>query len=99
MIQADFFIDVDTQALKEEVKRLKESNEKVRKSLFAKHGELAKNYLELMSRLEILERFICGSSYADQANISSNHIKYSPEMGDIFLTTTTKKSGDIHEVA
>ncbi len=69
MIQSDFFTDVDTQTLKEEVKKLKESNEKVRKSLFAKHGELAKNYMELISRLELLERHICHSHYADLENI------------------------------
>jgi hypothetical protein len=66
MIQLDFFRDEDSNSLKEEVKRLKESNEKVRKSLFAKHGELAKNYLELLSRLEVLEKHICTGSYADQ---------------------------------
>ena len=66
MIQLDFFADDETSALKEEVKRLKESNEKVRKSLFAKHGELAKNYLELVSRMEILEKYICKGPYAGQ---------------------------------
>lgn len=66
MIQLDFFADDDITALKEEIKRLKESNEKVRKSLFAKHGELAKNYLELLSRMEILEKYICTGSYAGQ---------------------------------
>jgi hypothetical protein len=65
MIQLDFFEDRKTQIFKEEVKKLKDSNEKVRKSLFAKHGELAKNYLDLLSRMDILERHICGSSYAD----------------------------------
>lgn len=64
MIQLDFFADDNITALKEEVKRLKDSNEKVRKSLFAKHGELAKNYLELLCRMEILEKHICNGSYA-----------------------------------
>lgn len=66
MIQLDFFADDETTALKEEVKRLKESNEKVRKSLFAKHGELAKNYLELLYRMELLEKYICKGHYAGQ---------------------------------
>lgn len=70
MIQSDFFTNVDTQTLKEEVKKLKESNEKVRKSLFAKHGELAKHYMELISRLDILERHICQSHYADLEKIT-----------------------------
>ncbi len=66
MIQLDFFADDDISVLKAEVKRLKESNEKVRKSLFAKHSELAKNYLELLCRMEILEKHICNGSYASQ---------------------------------
>jgi hypothetical protein len=64
MMQLDFFVDIDTQTLKDEVKRLKESNDRVRKSLFAKHGELAKNYLDLLDRLTILERHICTVNYA-----------------------------------
>lgn len=59
MIQLDLFQDIDISSLKEQVKSLKESNEKVRKSLFAKHGELSKNYLLLLSRLENLESRIC----------------------------------------
>lgn len=59
MLQLDFFLDADTQAMKDEITKLRESNEKVRKSLFAKHGELAKNYLDLLTRLEILESSIC----------------------------------------
>lgn len=66
MIQLDFFDDVQTHSLKEEVRKLKESNEKVRKSLFAKHGELAKNYLELLSRLDNLEHHICRGYYANR---------------------------------
>ena len=45
--------------LKDEVNKLSESNGKVRRSLFARHGELAKLYLEIHNRLEILERNIC----------------------------------------
>lgn len=66
MIQQDFFTNTDTNVLKEEVKQLKESNEKVRKSLFAKHGELAKSYLELLCRLQTLEKHICIGPYAGQ---------------------------------
>ena len=35
------------------------SSDKVRKALFARHGELAKMYLEIHSRLEVIERNIC----------------------------------------
>lgn len=59
MIQLDFFQDDEIVILKYEMKKLKESNDKVRKSLFAKHGELAKNYMDLLQRMEILERHIC----------------------------------------
>lgn len=59
MIQLQFFVDDETLRMKEEIRKLKESNERVRKSLFAKHGELAKNYLDVLQRLEILERNIC----------------------------------------
>lgn len=45
--------------LKEDIKIVKDSNDKVRKSIFAKHGELAKKYADLNDRLQILERNIC----------------------------------------
>ena len=45
--------------LKDDVKLVKESNDKVRKSMFARHGELAKKYTEIHERLQILERNIC----------------------------------------
>ncbi len=61
MIQLDFFEDDPTSSLKEEIRKLKESNDKIRKSLFAKHGVLAKNYIELHDRLAIIERHICRS--------------------------------------
>lgn len=64
MFQIDFFDSEETRVLKEEISKLKASNDKVRKSLYAKHGELAKNYLELLSRMEVLERHICSGSYA-----------------------------------
>jgi len=59
MIQLDFFDSEDTELLKKEIQKLKESNDRVRRSLFAKHGELAKNYLELLHRMDVLERNIC----------------------------------------
>lgn len=62
MIQLEFFVNDETVRMKEEIKKLKSSNERVRKSMFAKHGELYKNYSELSERLEILERNICQGS-------------------------------------
>jgi hypothetical protein len=45
--------------LQEEIGLLKKSQDKMRKALFARHGELAKHYIEIHNRLEILERYIC----------------------------------------
>ena len=59
MIQIDFFREDDTVRMQEEIQKLRESNDRIRKSLFAKHGELAKNYLNLAERLEIIERNLC----------------------------------------
>lgn len=56
MYQPDLFESTQESILKKELQKLKESNEKVRKSLFAKHSELLRNYLELCSRVEYLEK-------------------------------------------
>ncbi len=45
--------------LKIEIEEVRESTHKVRKSLFARHAELSKKYIELHDRLEIIERHIC----------------------------------------
>lgn len=71
MIQLDLFQDLDV-PLRDDAKIMRELNEvrqialdtyrssdKVRKALFARHGELAKMYLEIHSRLEVIERNIC----------------------------------------
>jgi hypothetical protein len=57
--QLEFFPPSDIDCLKDDVRLVKESNDKVRKSMFARHGELAKKYAELHDRLQILERNIC----------------------------------------
>jgi predicted metallo-beta-lactamase superfamily hydrolase len=60
LIQLDLFEDKnETDILRDQITIVKESNDKVRKSLFARHGELAKKYIEIHQRLEILERNIC----------------------------------------
>jgi len=61
MIQLDLFEKSELEEFLQELAKVRESNNKVRKSLFAKHGELAKNYVELHNRLEVLERNICGT--------------------------------------
>jgi hypothetical protein len=59
MIQLDFFENDEVLRLKDELRQVKESSDKVRKALFARHGQLAKAYLELHQRLDIIERNIC----------------------------------------
>lgn len=59
-IQLDFFEEkTEIDLLRDEVKELRLSNEKVRKKLFAAHGELAKKYIDLHNRMQILEANIC----------------------------------------
>jgi len=63
-VQLDFFEDKsEIDLLRDEIKELRLSNEKVRKSLFAKHGELSKKYIELHNRLQVLENNICKGKY------------------------------------
>lgn len=59
--QLEFFYQERTELddIKEEVKDVKQSNDKVRKSLFARHGELTRKYMELHERMQIIERNIC----------------------------------------
>lgn len=59
--QLDFFHEelTDIECLRMDVKDVKESSDKVRKSMFARHGELARKYMELHERMQILERNIC----------------------------------------
>ncbi len=48
--------------LKEEIEEVRESSTKVRKGIFAKHAELAKKYLDLHERMQVIERNICHQS-------------------------------------
>lgn len=45
--------------IRDDMKSVKESSDKVRKGIFAKHSELVKKYLELNERMQIIERNIC----------------------------------------
>jgi len=62
-IQLTFFDEpTEERILELEMKKLAASQDKLRKALFARHGELAKKYVEMHNRLEILERNICKGS-------------------------------------
>ncbi len=59
--QLDFFTaeSVDLQYLKSDLQVVKESSDKVRKCMFARHNELMRKYSELHDRMQIIERNIC----------------------------------------
>jgi hypothetical protein len=60
MAQLDFFVEYsETELIAMDFEELRKSQDKLRKALFARHGELAKRYCELHSRMEIIERNIC----------------------------------------
>ena len=44
--------------LKDDIHEVRQSNDKVRKSLFARHAELAKKYIELHERMQIIEQLL-----------------------------------------
>lgn len=60
-IQLDLFLPQKTivDCIQEDLKTVKTSNDKVRKSMFASHNELKKKYIDLNERMEIIERNIC----------------------------------------
>lgn len=60
MAQLDFFIEyTEHELLAMDFEELKKSQDKLRKALFARHGQLAKQYCELQERMDIIERNIC----------------------------------------
>ena len=53
MIQLDLFHEFnEVDILREEIRQVKESSDKVRKGIFARHGQLFKLYMELSDKLE-----------------------------------------------
>lgn len=66
-IQLDFFEDLtEIEVLEEKFRLLEKSMEKQRKSLFARHGALAKQYMELNNRFDVLERVLCKGKFGFQ---------------------------------
>ena len=59
--QLDFFNRdaEDVEILRQKIDETRNSSDKVRKGLFARHNELAKMYVDLSQRLEIMEKNIC----------------------------------------
>jgi hypothetical protein len=62
--QLKFFEEEKTELeyIREDMKCVKESSEKVRRGVFARHNKLARQYVELSERLQIIERNICQDS-------------------------------------
>ena len=58
MIQLEFFPLSEEEQLRQEVEKLRESNHKVRKKVFAITSELTKKYIELYNEFEDLKRDI-----------------------------------------
>lgn len=61
-IQLDLFRsseECEIIAMRAEIKRIEESTGKVRRGIYAKHGELAKRQMELESRMQVIERGLC----------------------------------------
>ena len=58
--QLDIFEDIDLTTLKEEMKKVRETSENVRKGLFARHNELAKMFLAQQQEIDYLKELIKG---------------------------------------
>lgn len=58
-MQLEFFEQDETTVLRHKFNSLKESQDKIRKGLYAKNGDLQKKYDDLLTRMELLERYIC----------------------------------------
>lgn len=59
LVQLDLFEQDEVVLLRNEMQKVKDTSDKTRKALFARHGELAKLFVELDHRLNIIERCIC----------------------------------------
>lgn len=62
IVQQDFWKtskESELEAMKEELERVRKSNDKVRRGMFARHNELAKQYLEMREEFENWKRSVC----------------------------------------
>jgi len=64
LIQLDLFQNLsETEILEERIKLLEKSMDKQRKSLYARHGALCKQFMELNDRFNVLERVLCKGKF------------------------------------
>jgi hypothetical protein len=62
VVQLEFFKSVEEcelDHLRETIETVKQSSDKVRRGMYAKLNEIAKENVDLKARLEIIERNIC----------------------------------------
>ena len=61
LVQYDLFEPPisEVEDMKRQLAEMKKSQDKVRKGIYAKHGELCKMYLDLYHEVETLKRDIC----------------------------------------
>lgn len=60
LIQLDLFeTKSESDILREELSTMQASNDKLRKSLYSRHGDLAKRCISLEERLAVIEKYIC----------------------------------------
>ena len=61
-IQLEFFKteqECEIEALRKELREIKSSTDKVRRGIFARNGELTKEFADIRSRFDIIERALC----------------------------------------
>jgi hypothetical protein len=60
-IQYDLFEERPSEVdeLRMQVRAYKESSDRVRKGIFAKHGDLVKRMMDLEGRMQVIEKNIC----------------------------------------
>ncbi len=59
-LQLEFFKSYsEVEVLQMQLAEARKAQEKMRRALFARHGELAKKYVELHDRMDVIERNIC----------------------------------------
>lgn len=68
-VQLEFFPQDEMSQLRHDMKAIKESTDKVRRGMFARHGELSKLVMNLNNRLDILEANICNHGKANEKNL------------------------------
>lgn len=71
------------------VSEMKEQVQKVRKSLFARHSELQKHYLDLKNEFELLKSILCRKEQMPR-EIENSHTDFND--GDLFVWKVHGKS-------